>query len=129
LAEAVVDGARWRAVSRVCAETDARGVVRTVGNRSVDRRERTRSERLRRLRAGSRKNIDWRAQSASVASPQDAVPAEIVELAGRYKAAIIEGDVVVPTTEEELATFEPVGPDAVADFESLPPRQDATPTT
>jgi len=54
----------------------------------------------------------------------EAVPADVVELAGRYKAAIIDGTVVVPTTEEELATFEPVGPDAVADFEALPPRQD-----
>jgi len=78
---------------------------------------------------GGIQNLGLAESGVDLGNVNEAVPADIVELAGRYKAAIIAGDVVVPTTEEELATFEPVEPDAVADFDSLPPRQDATPTT
>jgi basic membrane protein A and related proteins len=48
-----------------------------------------------------------------LATPGNHVPQDILALADRYKAAIIAGAIVVPTTDEELAAFKPVAPDAL----------------
>ena len=48
-----------------------------------------------------------------LATPGNHVPQDILALADRYKAGIIAGAIVVPTTDEELAAFKPVAPDAL----------------
>jgi len=46
-------------------------------------------------------------------SPSDAVSPETLAVVEQYKAAILDGTIVVPTTQEELDAFEPVAPDAL----------------
>lgn len=48
-----------------------------------------------------------------LATPGDNVAPDVLEVAAQYEQAIIDGSVVVPATEEELESFEPVAPDAL----------------
>ncbi|MCC6315964.1 MAG: BMP family ABC transporter substrate-binding protein [Thermomicrobiales bacterium] len=46
-------------------------------------------------------------------NPGGHVPNEVMALVDRYKQAIIDGTLVVPADEEQLAVFKPVAPDAI----------------
>jgi basic membrane protein A len=47
-------------------------------------------------------------------SPHEIIPQDVLDTAAAYEQAIIDGTLVVPATEEELAAFEPVPLEALA---------------
>jgi basic membrane protein A len=53
-------------------------------------------------------------EGVGLGSPNEAVPQEVLDVAAAYEQAIIDGTLVVPADEEELASFEPVAPEAIA---------------
>jgi basic membrane protein A len=46
-------------------------------------------------------------------NPHESVPQEVLDTVALYEQAIIDGALVVPADEEQLAAFEPVAPDAL----------------
>jgi basic membrane protein A len=46
-------------------------------------------------------------------NPHESVPQEVLDTVALYEQAIIDGTLVVPADEEQLAAFEPVAPDAL----------------
>ena len=48
-----------------------------------------------------------------LATPGDHVPADVLAVVDRYKAAIVDGSLVVPADEDALKAFTPVAPDAL----------------
>jgi hypothetical protein len=49
------------------------------------------------------------------------VPQDVLDTVAAYEQAIIDGTIMVPADEEELAAFEPVAPDAIATPVATPP--------
>jgi basic membrane protein A len=47
-------------------------------------------------------------------SPNEAIPQDVLDVAAAYEQAIIDGTLVVPADEEELAAFTPVPPESIA---------------
>jgi basic membrane protein A and related proteins len=63
--------------------------------------------------SGGIKNLGLAEGGVALGNPQGKVSEEIMAVVAKYEAAIIEGTVVPPTSEEELASFEPTAPDAL----------------
>lgn len=63
--------------------------------------------------AGGQQNLGIAEGGVGLGKPGAMVTAETLEIAARYEAAIVDGTVVPPTTDEELAAYTPTAPDAL----------------
>jgi basic membrane protein A len=63
---------------------------------------------------GGSKSLGLKEGGVGLGNPNEIIPQEVLDVAAAYEQAIIDGTLTVPATEEELATFTPVPPDAVA---------------
>lgn len=64
--------------------------------------------------AGGAVSLGLSEEGVGLGNPNPAVPQEVLDVAAAYEQAIIDGDIVVPADEEQLAAFEPVAPEAIA---------------
>ena len=62
---------------------------------------------------GGTQSLGLKEDGVGLATPNNHVAPAVLAVANQYKQAIINGRVTVPSTEEELATFQPVAPDAL----------------
>jgi basic membrane protein A and related proteins len=63
---------------------------------------------------GGQRSLGLAEDGVGLGSPHESIPQEVLDIAAAYEQAIIDGAIVVPADEEELAAFEPVAPDALA---------------
>jgi basic membrane protein A and related proteins len=63
---------------------------------------------------GGTQSLGLAEEGVGLGNPNAVVPQEVLDVVATYEQAIIDGTLVVPADEEELAAFEPVAPDAIA---------------
>ncbi|MFT4038424.1 MAG: BMP family ABC transporter substrate-binding protein [Thermomicrobiales bacterium] len=63
---------------------------------------------------GGATSLGLKEDGVGLGHPNEAVPQEVLDVVAAYEQAIIDGTIVVPATEDELAAFTPVAVDAVA---------------
>ncbi|MGH2615968.1 MAG: BMP family lipoprotein [Thermomicrobiales bacterium] len=63
--------------------------------------------------AGGEASLGLAEDGVGLGSPHESVPQDVLDTVAAYEQAIIDGTLVVPADEEELAAFEPVAPDAL----------------
>ena len=63
--------------------------------------------------AGGATTLGLKEDGVGFGSPHASIPQEVLDTVALYEQAIIDGTLVVPADEEELAAFEPVAPDAL----------------
>jgi basic membrane protein A and related proteins len=61
--------------------------------------------------AGGEKSLGLAEDGVGFGHPHDSVPQEVLDTVAAYEQAIIDGTIMVPADEEELAAFEPVAVD------------------
>lgn len=62
---------------------------------------------------GGNQKLGLKEGGVGLGSPTKVIPAEVLTTADRYKAAIMAGTLVVPSTDDELKAFKPVPPSAL----------------
>jgi basic membrane protein A len=70
--------------------------------------------------AGGEQALGLAEGGVGLGSPHESVPQEVLDTIAQYEQAIIDGAVVVPADEEQLAAFEPVAPDALGAAAATP---------
>lgn len=63
---------------------------------------------------GGATSLGLKEDGVGLGHPNEVVPQEALDVVAAYEQAIIDGTIVVPATEDELAAFTPVAIDAVA---------------
>ena len=63
---------------------------------------------------GGATSLGLKEDGVGLGHPNEAVPQDALDIVAAYEQAIIDGTIVVPATEDELAAFTPVAIDAVA---------------
>jgi basic membrane protein A len=63
---------------------------------------------------GGSQSLGLAEDGVGLGSPHAAVPEEVLDEVAAYEQAIIDGTIVVPADEEELAAFEPVALEGAA---------------
>lgn len=63
--------------------------------------------------AGGEQSLGLAEGGVGLGSPHESVPQEVLDVVAAYEQAIIDGALIVPADEEQLAAFEPVAPDAI----------------
>jgi basic membrane protein A len=69
---------------------------------------------------GGEKSLGLAEDGVGLGHPHESVPQEVLDTVAAYEQAIIDGAITVPADEEELATFEPVAPDAIGTSAATP---------
>ena len=70
--------------------------------------------------AGGEQSLGLAEGGVGLGSPHESVPQEVLDTIAQYEQAIIDGAIVVPADEEQLAAFEPVAPDALGSAAATP---------
>jgi basic membrane protein A len=63
---------------------------------------------------GGEKSLGLAEDGVGLGNPHESVPQDVLDVVAVYEQAIIDGTIVIPADEEELAAFEPVALEAVA---------------
>jgi basic membrane protein A and related proteins len=69
---------------------------------------------------GGERSLGLAEDGVGLGHPHESVPQDVLDTVAAYEQAIIDGAITVPADEEELATFEPVAPDAIGTSAATP---------